>query len=97
MNDTPGSWLDVPPPGVMLVAELRRLGITQNELAQRMGRSNSIVSRIVNGRAPITAEVALQIEAAIGVPAERWVTLEAEYRLRLARQRLRALKNGAER
>lgn len=89
-------WLDVGmPPGVLLAVELEQQGLTQSQLAQRMGRSNSIVSRIVHGRAPITAEVALQLEAAIGVSADHWVTLEAEYRLRLARQRVRALKNGA--
>jgi HTH-type transcriptional regulator/antitoxin HigA len=73
------------PPGEYLSEVLEELGLTQLELAQKMGRPAQVISAIVRGRKAITAETALQLEAALGVSARLWLGLEIDYQLTLAR------------
>jgi len=72
------------PPGELLAEELAARGMTQAELAQRMGRSRRTVGGIVTEREAITAETALRLERALGIAAQLWVGLEGRYRLALA-------------
>jgi len=51
-----------------------------------MGRPYQVVNDIVNGRRPITASTALQLERVLGLPTRFWLIREADYRLELARQ-----------
>ena len=74
------------PPGGLLAEELEARGMTQRELALRMGRPPQAISEIVRGRKAITARTAIEIERALGTPAYVWVGLEAQYRLALARR-----------
>ena len=74
------------PAGELLAEELEVRGITQGELAERMGRPRQTISAIVHGKKAITAETALQLEEALGIAAHLWVGLEGRYRLALARQ-----------
>ena len=60
--------------------------MTQGELADQMGRPRQTISAIVRGKKAITAETALQLEAALGIPAQLWVGLEGRYQLALARR-----------
>ncbi len=74
------------PPGETLLDELRARGMTQVELAKRMGRPPKVVSQIIKGKKAITADTAIQLEKVIdGVGALFWLRLEAQYRLTLAR------------
>lgn len=72
------------PPGELLAEELAARGMTQAELARRMGRPRQTISGIVTGRKAITAETALRLERALGIAAQLWVGLERRYRLALA-------------
>ena len=74
------------PPGEYLAEVIRDLGMTKDELATRMARPASKLSRIFKGEKAITADTALQLEKVVGVPAHIWLGLESEYRLSLARQ-----------
>jgi HTH-type transcriptional regulator/antitoxin HigA len=74
------------PPGEYLEEVIGELGMTKDELAQRMGRPATKLSPIFKGEKSITPETALQLEKVVGVPAHVWMGLEAEYRLTLARQ-----------
>ena len=74
------------PPGELLAEELEVRGMTQGELARRMGRPRQTISGIVTGHKAITAETALQLERALGIAAQLWVGLEGRYRLALARE-----------
>lgn len=77
------------PPGLTLSEELSARDMTQRELAMRMGRSHTVVNDIIHGRKSITADTAIQLEAALeGVPAEFWLDLQSRYDLDIARQRL---------
>jgi HTH-type transcriptional regulator/antitoxin HigA len=72
-------------PGEILAEELEARGVSQSELARRMGRPIKTINEIVNTKAALTAETAMQLELALGVSAKLWVRLEADYRAQLAR------------
>ena len=62
--------------------------ISINRLARDIAVPPGRISEIVNGRRGISADTALRLARFFGVSAELWVGLQAEYDLRLARQRL---------
>lgn len=49
------------------------LGVTES--AKRLGVTRQALSAVLNGRAGISAEMALRLEAALGTSAEMWVAL----------------------
>lgn len=61
-------------------------GINAAELARRLGTSRKHVSELLNGKAPLSHEVALDLERVTGVPARLWNLYEAGYRGDLARR-----------
>jgi len=73
------------PPGEYLAEEIEARGISQKELARRMGRPLNAINEIINGKKAITAETALELEKALGVPAHVWVNLQGQYELTQAR------------
>jgi HTH-type transcriptional regulator/antitoxin HigA len=76
----------VSPPGDTILELLEERGMTQSELAQRMGRPIKTINEIVHGKAMLTPETALQLEKVFGTPARLWLELEHNYREHLARQ-----------
>ena len=84
---------DMPiPPGEFLREHLEETGMSQAELARRLGRPRQAVNEIIRGKKAITAETALQLERVLSTPAHIWLGLELEYRLVLARSAL--VKSG---
>ena len=79
------------PPGEYLREEIEARGISQKELARRMGRPVNAINEIVNGKKAITAETALQLELALPeIPARFWLNLETDYQLTQALNNRRA-------
>jgi len=76
-------------PGEILEETLGVRNIKKVDLAQRCGLSPKTVSQIISGKAPITPETAIQLERVVGVSANIWNNLEANYRLFRAKQSLR--------
>ena len=74
------------PPGETLLEALEDRGMTQVELASRMSRPTKTVSEIIKGKAALTAETSLQLEAVLGIPAGFWLNREARFREALARR-----------
>jgi len=67
---------------------LQPLGLTFTETAERLGISRKTLSKIVNGRGAITAEMALRLECVFGKPdAAHWLRLQNAYDLWQANQR----------
>lgn len=56
------------------------------EAAKRLGVTRQALSAVLNGRAGVSAEMALRLEKALGTSAEMWVQMQAGYDLWLARQ-----------
>ncbi|MFT3905823.1 MAG: HigA family addiction module antitoxin [Steroidobacteraceae bacterium] len=61
------------------------LGVT--EAARRLGITRQALSAVLNGRAGVSAEMALRLEAALGTTAEMWIQMQAGHDLWKARQR----------
>ncbi|MDA3802743.1 MAG: HigA family addiction module antitoxin [Patescibacteria group bacterium] len=72
-------------PGETLVELLEEKGMTQLELAERMGRPPKTINEIIKGKASITPETAIQLEGVFSVPASFWMNLESNYQIALAR------------
>ena len=73
-------------PGRMLRDELKRHGMSQTDLADRMGRPLQAVNEITKDKKQITAETAVQLELTLGVPALEWLVVQAKYRVSLVRK-----------
>ena len=73
-------------PGEMIKDEIIARGMTQKELAQKMGVSYTVFNEILNGKRPVTTEWALLIEAALGTDANIWIGLQAEYNMQKIKQ-----------
>ena len=54
---------------------------TISSLAQKLGVSRVALSRVLNGRAAISPELALKLEAVFGHSAESWLHMQADYDL----------------
>jgi len=59
------------------------------EAARRLGVTRQALSALLDGRAGVSAEMALRLEAALGTSAEMWLEMQAGYDLRKARQQRR--------
>ena len=59
--------------------------------AARLGVDRTTLSRLLNGRARVSAFMALKLEAALNTSAEMWMTMQAHYDLYQARQHPRAV------
>lgn len=75
-------------PGEVLLEALEERGMSQSELARRMGRPIKTINEIVNGKAAITPDTALQLELTLGISAGFWNGLESAYREHQARERV---------
>ncbi|MBI2907659.1 MAG: HigA family addiction module antidote protein [Chloroflexi bacterium] len=69
-------------PGEYLAEEIEARGLSQKELARRMGRPLNAINEIIKGKKSITAETALQLEEAMPeIRARFWLNLETDYQL----------------
>lgn len=69
-------------PGEYLAEEIEARGLSQKELARRMGRPVNPINEIINGKKAITAETALQLETVMPeIPARFWLNLETDHQL----------------
>jgi len=80
-----------PHPGETLREDvLPALGLTVTETAKQLGVTRAALSRVLNGKAALSPEMALRIESWIGIEnggrADLWVTQQAAYDLWQARQ-----------
>ena len=64
-------------------------GLAVTEAARRLGVTRQALSALLNGRAGLSAKMALRLEAALGTSAEMWLEMQAGYDLWQARQQRR--------
>ena len=71
-----------PHPGEILQDTVLAEGrISISELAANLGVSRVALSRVVNGKAAVSADMALRLSAALGTSAESWLQMQAAYDL----------------
>ncbi|MBT9099411.1 HigA family addiction module antidote protein [Methylovulum psychrotolerans] len=83
--------LTPPHPGEALREDvLPALGLTITETAKQLGVTRAALSRVLNGRAALSPEMALRLESWLGVEnggrADLWISQQAAYDLWQARQ-----------
>jgi HTH-type transcriptional regulator / antitoxin HigA len=72
-------------PGETLLEVIEDQGMSQAQLAERMGRPKKTINEIIKGKAAITPDTAIQLERTLGVSANFWNQLEANYRAFVAK------------
>ena len=79
--------LNPPHPGELLRDDvINELGLSVTETAQRLGMSRVALSRVLNGRAAISPDLALRLEMAGVSTARAWLAMQVNYDLAQAKQ-----------
>jgi len=74
-------------PGEILLEEfLKPYGLTQKELAERIGVSYPRVNELVHGKRGVTPDTALRLAHFFGTTPEFWLNLQQAYDLYRVRQ-----------
>jgi addiction module HigA family antidote len=69
-------------PGEMLLEEfLGPLGVTQRELATRLGVSYPRINELIHGKRGVTPDTALRLERLFGMEAQFWLNLQLAWDL----------------
>lgn len=79
----------VHPGEVLRDGVLSDAGQTVTEFARRLGVTRVALSRVLDGKAAVSANMAVRLAAAIGGTAESWLHMQANYDLWHARRSLR--------
>lgn len=80
------------PGGVIKRVCLQSLDLTVTEAAKHLGVERNTLSRLINEKAGISADMAVRLAAAFGGSAESWLRQQANYDLWHAQQRMKKLK-----
>ncbi len=72
-------------PGEMIKDEIEYRGLSQRKLAKQMGISPTILNEILNCKRAVSTEYALLFEAALGIDADLWLRLQADYNMQVAK------------
>ena len=71
-------------PGEVLKDELEFRGMSQRGLASKMGISYSVLNEVLNGKRALNTELAMMMEAALGVDAAPLLAMQHEYDMLMA-------------
>ena len=69
------------PGGIIKRHHMEPLSLSVTELAKALGVSRKTVSKIVNERGAVTAEMALRLSRAFGTTPDLWLNLQRTYDL----------------
>ena len=82
-----------PHPGEIVLEDcIRPLGLTITDAAKALGVTRKALSALVNGRAGISADMAVRLTGVFGSTADSWVRLQARHDLCKAEKRMRSWK-----
>lgn len=72
-------------PGSILGDELEARGITQVAFAKDLQVAPSYLNEIINEKRAINTEMALMLEARLGISAEFWLKMQGDYNMQVAK------------
>ena len=76
-----------PHPGKIVAEQLEYLNVSIREFSRNIGVAPSSVSRIIKGKSPISAAMAVRFSSALPSPThETWLAMQSEYDAWQARQ-----------
>jgi len=73
-------------PGELLKEELECRHISQKSLVKKIGVPYTAFNEILNGKRPVSSDLALLLEASLGVSAGLLVRMQTDYNLQVATQ-----------
>lgn len=73
-------------PGDILKEEFEYRKLSQKKFAQAVGISYTMFNEILNAKRPISTDIAMTLEATLGINAEMLVTMQTRYNLQVAYQ-----------
>lgn len=79
------------PPGEVLEEELEVRGMTQEELADKMGCAPLVIYEVIRVERAITPEIAATLGKALGIEAQFWTNFEEHYQMTLERIRAKTV------
>jgi addiction module HigA family antidote len=68
-------------PGDLIRGCLEELGVTVTDGARALGVTRSALSRVINRKAGVSAEIAVRLEKALGSTAGFWLRMQLNYDL----------------
>ncbi len=68
-------------PGEIIKDELEARGISQRQLAKEIGVSYSQFNEVLNGKRALNSEIALLVEAALGIDAQPLLRIQLDYNM----------------
>jgi len=72
-------------PGDTIQETLDYIGMSQAELAERMGKPKEKVNGLIKGKEPLTMKTAVLLERVLHIPVSFWLERERRYREELTR------------
>ena len=72
-------------PGELLLEELECRNISQAKFSEKIGVKPSLLNEIIKGKRGINTEMALLLEASLGISAKFWINLQNDYNMQKVR------------
>lgn len=73
-------------PGEILKEELLERDISQKRFAELINVPYTALNEILNGKRPMSVDFALRVEAALGIDADLFITMQTRYNTQIARR-----------
>ena len=77
-------------PGEVLAVELEGRQIKEADFAAQLGIKPSQLSELLHGKRHVSAQMALRLEAALGIDAEFWMRVQTAFDIAFERGKLTA-------
>ena len=94
-SDRVGAMLNPPHLGELIRESMDEVGWNVTETASRLGCERGTLSRLLNGKAGVSAAMALALEDIGWGTAEHWMRMQASYELAQARRERASATHGA--
>jgi len=72
-------------PGELIRDELDARDMSQASLAKQIGVSASLLNEVINAKRAVNTELALLLEASLGISADMWLKLQCDYNMQVAK------------
>jgi addiction module HigA family antidote len=73
-------------PGEILKDEIEYRGISQRKLAAQIGVSYTLFNEILNAKRPLTTEIAMLVEAVLGMDSGVLARMQLDYNMQVAKK-----------
>lgn len=77
-------------PGEVIALELEARGIKKADFAAQLGIKPSQLSELLHEKRHVSAQMALRLEALLGIDAEFWMRVQSAYDIFVERRKMRA-------